>query len=239
MFEIKICGVRLKSDIDAVRAACDGISSTHDASPNADAARRNHSVAVGLNFYPPSVRFIEPADPSSRSLSTAAQDAGLLRVGVFVNETAAAIQAVNSVVGLDAVQLHGDELIQTAIELIASGHSVIRAIKLPTVDLSVDLIEQRVAPWTEVGCHPLLDADAGAAHGGSGKTLDWSIVSAWAASHPDLAWTLAGGLNPDNVAAAITESTAKSIDTASGAEETRGIKSPSKIQAFFQAASRL
>ena len=82
----------------------------------------------------------------------------------------------------------------------------------------------------------MLDVDAGAAHGGSGKTLDWPSVAAWAKVHPDVHWTLAGGLTPENVGEAIAASGAVSVDTASGVECPRGVKNEGRIHAFAAAA---
>ncbi|MGB7343451.1 MAG: phosphoribosylanthranilate isomerase, partial [Pirellulaceae bacterium] len=136
MFEIKICGVRLKSDIDAVAQA---------------AKQSGKSAAVGLNFYPPSVRYVDPTEASTRELSDHAKSAGLIRVGVFVNETSDTISQIATTVGLDIVQLHGDEPIETAQQLIAAGHTLLRAIKLPTANLTADQIHQRVSPWSQIG----------------------------------------------------------------------------------------
>ncbi len=222
VFEIKICGVRVKSDVDAV----------------AMAAKKSHTrAAIGLNFYPASVRYVDPSDPTTSTLSDLASQLGLIRVGVFVNESVDRIEQVCSSVGLDEVQLHGDEPIATAAELIRVGHRVLRAIKLPSDQLTVDRIEEIASPWKALGCHLLLDADGGAAHGGSGRTLDWDTVAKWAAANRDQDWTLAGGLTPNNIAQAISQSTATSVDTASGVEAERGTKSDQLIHAFFDAAS--
>jgi hypothetical protein len=82
MFRIKICGVRCSADIAAV-ARADG-------------------DAIGLNFYPPSIRYVDPADPLTKQISIEARQQGLLRVGVFVNESAESIAEILSDIGLDA-----------------------------------------------------------------------------------------------------------------------------------------
>lgn len=209
MFHIKICGIRFKTDIDAV------------ADSQAD--------AVGLNFFSPSIRYVDPAAPSTRELSLAAQTAGLIRVGVFVNESVSRIRSIADQVGLDVIQLHGDETVDQVAGL---GGPRVRAIKLPTGPLSIDKIAAKVDPWVAAGFAVLLDADAGAMHGGSGKTLDWPSIAAWAKSNPQVTWTLAGGLNPDNVADAIACTGAISVDTASGVESPKGQKSAELITRF-------
>ncbi|QDT05576.1 N-(5'-phosphoribosyl)anthranilate isomerase [Rubripirellula lacrimiformis] len=214
MFRVKICGIRLKSDVDAVAAA--------------------GGDAVGLNFFRPSVRFVDPQSESTRLLSEAAAAAKLLRVGVFVNETADQIHQIVDQVGLDAVQLHGDETLSAAGTVRGPR---LRAIKLPVGPVSVDLIESAARPWIDAGFHVLFDADAGAAHGGSGKYLDWKSVADWNDQHGQSGWTLAGGLNPQNVAEAIRTSGTASVDTASGVESPKGVKSAALIQQFLQQAS--
>ena len=211
MFRIKICGVRLKKDIDAVaRAGAD---------------------AIGLNFVPSSIRYVDPS--TARQLSAQAAAAGIQRIGVFVNATACEIASISDKVGLDAIQLHGDETTELAGELIDDGRTIIRAINLPP-DLTPDVIDDRCRPWIELGCHLLLDAESG----GSGKCLDWQVVGQWAHSHRAIPWTLAGGLDGSNVGQAIQQSAALSVDTASGAEEPRGTKSAEKIESFVKASQR-
>jgi phosphoribosylanthranilate isomerase len=213
MFHIKICGVQRPADIQAVEMS------------GAD--------AIGLNFFQPSVRYVDPNSPKTHELSGLASAAGLLRVGVFVNEPHKRMVDIASEVGLDAIQLHGDEQIDVASRLHdTTGLQVIRAIKLLTSETDPAEICAKADRWVEAGCHLLLDADAGAAHGGSGKTLYWPSVRQWADQRPDVTWTLAGGLTAGNVAEAIRVSGAKSVDTASGVEEPRGLKSSRLIQRF-------
>ncbi len=216
MFRIKICGVRLKSDIDAVGAV--------------------GGDAVGINFFSASIRFVDPNAAATRDLAEHARAVGLIRVGVFVNESSDTINAIASSVGLDAVQLHGDETIESMVGLTSSKK--IRAIKLPTIGLSADDIGSATGPWIDAGYHVLLDADAGAQHGGSGKTLPWSVIGQWAAANRHVRWTLAGGLTPSNVAEAIRVSGAVSVDTASGVESTKGTKSAELIGMFVASCKK-
>jgi phosphoribosylanthranilate isomerase len=213
MFHIKICGVRTADDIVAVKAS--------------------EADAIGLNFFPPSIRFVDPDSKTTSDLSRIAKEQGLFRVGVFVNESKERIAEIAKAVDLDAVQLHGDETLDDAQSVKQSVKlPVIRAIKLAVADLTPKMIATATDPWAKAGFHLLLDADAGAAHGGSGKTLAWNAVRSWAEGAIGVNWTLAGGLTPENVAEAITQSGTKSVDTASGAEEPRGTKSAERILAF-------
>lgn len=216
MFQVKICGVRRNCDVQWVSQA--------------------GGDAIGLNFFPKSVRYVDPKDESTAELCQLANEFGLLRVGVFVNRSAVQCQEVAEAVGLDVIQLHGDESVDVAQQLTASGCRVVRAIKLPLGEIGAQAINDLVSPWLDAGCHLLFDADAGAAHGGSGKTLHWQSLAAWQESDGCSDWTLAGGLKPENIAAAIRASGATSIDTASGVECPRGVKSEERVQQFCRSA---
>jgi phosphoribosylanthranilate isomerase len=216
VFRVKICGVRLENDVRSVEAS--------------------GGDAIGLNFFPSSIRFVDPNLESTIRLSTLGKELGLLRVGVFVNESAPFIAEVVERVGLDAIQLHGDEPTEMVNALSGTQCRVVRAIKLPKTKFDIAYLEECSVQWIRLGCHLLLDVDAGAAHGGSGKTLDWPSVAAWAAENPTVRWTLAGGLKPENVAEAIQTCGASSVDTASGVECPRGVKNEERIRAFVTAA---
>ncbi len=236
MFRTKICGVRLKSDVESVE--------------------QSGGDAVGLNFFPPSVRYVDPSSDLAIELAEECRKSNLLCIGVFVNETADRMRSVAERLGLDAIQMHGDESITVAQDLVSSGHRLIRAIKLPKEPFESEMLLERVRPWIAVGAHLILDADAGAGHGGSGKTLDWPsihrwtvnrwTVNRWTVNHwtvhrwaeqvGDVSWTLAGGLKPENVADAIRASGAISVDTASGVECPKGVKHPGRIQDFVTQA---
>lgn len=247
-FLIKICGVRLESDVEAVGQA--------------------GGDAVGLNFYPPSARYVDPSESLTSRLSALAANSGLVRVGVFVNESADSICRIVDQVGLEWVQLHGDEPVETAGNLRQLGIQVIRAIKIPPGNIArtelsartesasedsdllpADTIQTRVGPWAEAADALLLDADGGAMHGGSGQQLDWAALNTWDRNTerhlPDPSesklsvrrhWTLAGGLLPGNVSEAIRVSGAQSVDVASGVESARGVKCPKLIAQFTKAA---
>jgi phosphoribosylanthranilate isomerase len=231
MFRIKICGVTDPATIDAV------------ASSGAD--------AVGLNFHPPSVRYVHP--DAAAELSKRALASGLTRVGVFVAHSADQIASIAGSVGLDFVQLHGDQTAEDARWLLRQGLGVIPVVRLPSGPLDAEAIECRVAPWRIEAAGVLLDADAGVHGGGVGMRLDWDAIGRWAfpergsesgttdsgrRNDQTLAWALAGGLDAAIVAEAIHRSGARSIDVASGVEEPRGKKSPRRIAAFVAAAQK-
>jgi phosphoribosylanthranilate isomerase len=75
----------------------------------------------------------------------------------------------------------------------------------------------------------------GALPGGNALAFDWQLLAGrtWA-----LPWMLSGGLNADNVAAALRVSGARAVDVSSGVEDRPGVKNPDKIRAFIVAAKR-
>lgn len=215
MFRIKICGVREDQDIEDVAAA------------GAD--------AVGLNFHPPSIRYLDRR--SAMGLSERAAAAGLTRVGVFVDAAVPQIIATADAVGLDLVQLHGDQTLADVEQLTHRGYRAIRVIRLPSGKIDAETVGREIQPWLAVGCPLLLDAAVGTAVGGMGTRLDWDAVGHWSQQHgQSLCWALAGGLDCEVVADAIAKSGANRIDVASGVESPRGKKSQPKIAALVKAA---
>ncbi len=211
MFRIKICGVRRLLDVEAA------------ANAGAD--------AIGLNFFRPSVRYLEPE--RAADVSSIAADFDLLRIGVFVDEPLGSLLGICDEVGLDFIQLHGHESHEDVGHLLASGLQVIRVIRLPIGRIEPQEIEDRVAPWRGMGCDFLLDADAGVQAGGAGMRLDWGAIGRWNQTFgADEQWALAGGLTPQTVARAIAASGAKAVDVASGVEQPRGVKSAERIEEF-------
>lgn len=216
-FAIKICGMRSVQDVRSV----------------ADAG----ADAVGLNFYEPSVRSLNPDAEETIRINEAAREAGLTRVGLFVNHDLAFIQRVAGSLQLDWIQLHGDEPVSLAEDLVRAGQRILRAIRLPPGKLMPGQIDDVIGKWNEVDVSYLLDADAGASFGGGGQPLDWPSIRAWADRRGDSAagWVLAGGLNPENVREAIQVSGATGVDVASGVEQPKGRKNAEKIRQFVAA----
>jgi len=211
MFRIKICGV---TSIDDALAACDA---------GAD--------AIGLNFYEPS--------PRSVSLALAARIAcacPVQTVGVFVNHSAERIAEIHETVGLDYVQLHGDERPATITTL--APRKVLKAFRCKDdVQEAFDYLEecrQAKAALSAV----LLDAYAVGEYGGTGKAIDWNMVRQSRTHFLGQPVILAGGLTPENVAQAIETSQADAVDTASGVEEQPGKKSVEKIKRFVSEAKK-
>lgn len=175
---------------------------------------------VGLNFWPGSKRFVSVDE--GRAIARAVPP-GVLKVGVFVNASADDIELVAMQVGLDLVQLHGDE---TPEECAALPLRWLRALRMGG---AADLDALASYPGAEA---ILLDAPS-AGYGGSGRTFDWSLAARAVAvsSRPIF---LAGGLTPDNVAAAVAAVHPFAVDVAGGVESAPGIKDPDKLRRFLE-----
>ena len=215
MFQIKICGVTSAADAQVV----------------ADAG----ADCVGLNFYPPSVRFLAPE--RAEDVVAIIPD-GLTMVGVFVNASIDEIRNAAARLTLDFVQLHGDEPPEFIAAL--AGVSVIKAFRLGPAGLSP--VSQYLEACYQLAAMPamvLLDAFQPGAYGGTGKEVDWSAAREYHDLGAGPALILAGGLSPENVAEAIRVVRPAAVDVASGVEGSPGIKDPAKASAFVAAAHGL
>jgi indole-3-glycerol phosphate synthase/phosphoribosylanthranilate isomerase len=154
-----------------------------------------------------------------------------LAVGVFVNEPIASIEHLVEVVGLDAVQLSGDEMPEACVEVAAATHlPVVKSLRLRT---SEDL--DPLDAYVQAGAIPLLDTPASdGSYGGTGQTGNWELARQAAARWPVI---LSGGLTPENVADALAAVVPRGVDVSSGVE-TSGTKDPEKIGAFVESAQR-
>ena len=179
---------------------------------------------VGFVFFPPSPRYVTPE--TARALSGRSA-AGPLRVGLFVDPTLAMIAGVLDVVTLDVLQIYG------AAEALAAikgrfGLPIWRAIGVGSgADLPAD-------SWGAERLVLEARTPAGANRpGGNAMTFDWSVLRGWLAP---VRWVLAGGLTVGNVATAISQTGAETVDVSSGVESSKGVKDAALIRAFIGAA---
>lgn len=213
MFRIKICGI---TNVE------DALAATH---AGAD--------AIGLNFYEKSRRFI---DPRIAQQISAATPTDILKVGVFVNSSAREIESIVEQVNLDAIQLHGDEPSQLVGQL-PKNKAVIRAHRCGAdglAPLTIYLTAARAAG--RIPDAVLIDADAGTEFGGTGERADWHRVASERPMLENIPLILAGGLTPQNIAAAIATVQPTGVDVASGVESSPGKKDHSKLRDFIAAA---
>ena len=149
-----------------------------------------------------------------------------LIVGVFAGMTPEEVNNIADAAGIDLVQLSGGE-----------DDEFVRRIERPVMrvvhvkeGMSAEDVEDRSRPGIAAGL--MLDTFSKSALGGTGKSFDWSVAAELARTRPFL---LAGGLNPENVAAAVAQVEPWGVDVSSGVE-TDGSKDIEKIRAFIRAA---
>jgi phosphoribosylanthranilate isomerase len=198
---IKICGVRTPADAELCAEA----------------------DAVGLNFYPGSVRYLDPRSAADvvRALPPFAAP-----VGVFVNEPLRKATAIAFQLGLRAVQTYNEA--PSADDPFPFAQVLAFRVKDAA---SLDDIRRHVAVRKPAAV--LVDAYVAGAMGGTGHTAPWELLAGF---DPGVPLILAGGLTPDNVAEAIRTVRPWGVDVASGVEHSPGRKDGGKIRAFIAAA---
>jgi phosphoribosylanthranilate isomerase len=184
---------------------------------------------LGFIFHEPSHRYIEPQQVRTilaESQSFMQPPNGEKRpdlVGVFVNKEANYINEVADQIGLQFVQLHGNE---TPAFCQRIRRPVIKAFPLHN---QTDL--ERIKPYRELAWRILLDTPT-PNWGGSGKTHNWELARLAAQNQPII---LSGGLTPENVTAAIQQVNPWGVDVSSGVE-TDKVKDGRKIRTFVERA---
>ena len=205
MTRVKICGL---TNPDDARQACD---------LGAD--------AIGLNFYPESVRCISPF--MARTISRVLPPY-VAAVGVFVNWTPQVVVTLANALGLTGVKLHGDESAED-VATIAEEIRVIKAIR-PERGAKVEPLNAFKAASAF-----LIDAAVAGEYGGTGVRADWEFAQAVAKSK---CIVLSGGLTAENVGDAIRLVRPYAVDVASGVECKPGKKDLGKLREFFAEVAR-
>jgi phosphoribosylanthranilate isomerase len=175
---------------------------------------------LGFVFFARSPRFVTAAQAAALS---SRHQGGPKRVGLFVEPDAGAIQAVLDEVQLDILQIYGDVALCRALRARfrlpvwrAAGISAKAALPVDGQGLDGFVIEPK----------PPAEATR---PGGNAVAMDWGLLSDWKA--PGF-WLLGGGLKPENVVLAMSQSHAPAVDVSSGVEAAPGRKSPALIREF-------
>lgn len=205
---IKICGFTRAEDIHvAVRLGVD---------------------ALGFVFYPPSKRYVTPAQAGVLCRDI---PAFVSTVALFVNASRAEVQAVIDAMHPTVLQFHGDE---TPEECASYGLPFMRAFRVGAPDQDTpqklaDFCSQfdRASGW-------IFDSYT-AAYGGSGQTFDYSLLSGLSTlgtrARPII---VSGGLKQDTVAQSIQSLHPWAVDVSSGVEDAPGMKSSEKMREFVR-----
>jgi phosphoribosylanthranilate isomerase len=180
--------------------------------------------ALGFVFFAKSPRNISPEN--ARDIIRRIPP-GISTVGVFVNESYSAILQKVDFCGLSAVQLHGYESPELVERLCRQSLLVIKALfsgKSPDIG--------EVARYQAHAY--LVECGKGALPGGNAQTWNWGEAKSFGQSSP---FILAGGLSPENVSKAVSDSLPDAVDVSSGVEECPGRKDLGKVERFIQSIS--
>ncbi len=168
---------------------------------------------LGFNFHPASKRFVEPR----RAAEMIARLRNAEPVGVFVDATPEHIAEAAVQTGVRWIQLHGNE-----------GWETVERISLPVIKA---LPHSGLADygglrgeWETRRNRPryfLVDTQAGKEFGGSGQAFDWTLLKSHSLPLP---YFLAGGLGPENLAAALKAARPFAVDLNSKVESAPGVK---------------
>ncbi len=191
-----------------------GITNYRDATAAADMG----ADLLGFNFYPKSQRFVTPQEAAQIINKL---PAFIPVAGVFVNASLDHIKDVIGECNLDWVQLHGDESPKFCDSLRSLNVRTMKAIRVKN---QAD-IEKAESFFTDA---ILLDAFDPKKYGGTGLRFDWNVIG-----HINKRIFLAGGINPDNVEAAV-ELGVYGIDVCSGIESRPGKKDIRKMRKLFE-----
>ncbi|MCX7898751.1 MAG: phosphoribosylanthranilate isomerase [Methylocystis sp.] len=183
---------------------------------------------AGFVFFEKSPRHIDLETARTLGLIAAGR---IKKVALTVDADDAALDAIVDDLAPDLLQLHGKETPERVEAVKARfGLPVIKAIGVATTaDVDAARAYERVADILLFDAKPVPGA---AVPGGAGVAFDWDLLRSISAKK----WMLSGGLDPDNVAAAIRRAGAKAVDVSSGVERERGVKDADKIAAFVAAA---
>lgn len=203
MTEIKICGITNQED--ALFAAACGVD------------------ALGFIFYPPSPRYIDPV--RAREIIDALPDE-VVKVGVFVNQSAPAVRQIFDFCGLDLIQLHGDETPEYCR-------------KFPRTRLIKAVFLQNEADCSKLEQYPthaiLVDSRAPGKYGGTGTMVDWALAARVRKSYPLI---LSGGLKEENITAALVAVSPAAVDINSGVESVPRRKDSEKVRRIIELIQR-
>lgn len=209
----------LNTNMLIVKVKICGLTNYRDAAAAVDLG----ADLLGFNFYPKSPRFVTP-EQAAQIINKL--PAFIHVAGVFVNASLDQIKEAISECNLDWVQLHGDESPEFCESLLSINVRTMKAIRVK----DQEDIERAESFFTDA---VLLDAFDPEKYGGTGLTFDWNIIG-----HISKRIFLAGGINPDNVAAAI-ELGVYGIDVCSGIEASPGKKDHRKMRKLFENIQRL
>jgi len=179
---------------------------------------------MGFIFYPGSPRYIgeEPDISLFQNVPV-----GILKVGVFVNETPAKIQDIVQDAGLDLIQLHGHEPPEYCSILRSAGLIIIKALSITDDFDFKELVSYKKS------CDYFLFDTKSDKPGGSGRKFNWDILSRYSL---DIPFFLSGGISPEDsvMIRSIEHNGFYAVDVNSLFETSPGVKDASLLKAFIE-----
>jgi phosphoribosylanthranilate isomerase len=180
--------------------------------------------SLGFVFYPPSPRNIQIKDAAE---ILAALPPFVTSTALFVNADVALIRQVIEQTAIDLLQFHGEESADFCRQF---GRPYIKSVSMQaTTDLA------KVASQYDTARALLLDTYKPGVPGGTGEQFNWS----WVPKAFKKPLILAGGLNAENVATAIKQTGVYAVDVSGGVEQSKGVKSKDKMNAFIKACYQI
>jgi phosphoribosylanthranilate isomerase len=204
-----------------IRVKICGITNAADALAAIDAGAN----LLGFNFYAKSPRHITEAEAAKIRPQLPKK---IKAVGVFVNAPPAEAAALCKSLKLDAAQLHGDETPETVAEM-ARSLTVFKAFRVEP-DFRLETLDEYAEAFAF-----LFDAANTGQYGGTGRITDWDVARRAAVGRRII---LAGGLNAENVAAAVRIVRPYAVDVASGVESKPGKKDHGRLREFIREVRR-
>jgi len=209
---VKICGISTPETVQAVLSG----GASH----------------IGFNFFEKSPRFVSPE--LAARLARPLRQTNLKVCAITVDPDDALVDQLATILKPDFIQLHGKETPARVREIgQRSGLGIIKVIPVTQAgDIDLASAYESLVDHLMFEGKPPRDA---AMPGGVGARFDWTLMAGRRFARP---WFLAGGLDPWNVADAISQSQAPIVDVSSGVERGPGLKDTSLITAFIEAVRR-
>ncbi|AJQ94988.1 phosphoribosylanthranilate isomerase [Gynuella sunshinyii] len=179
--------------------------------------------ALGFVFYPPSARYVEPAQAAEiiKRLPPF-----ITKVALFVDPEPEWVNLVLSQVAIDCIQFHGNESDEFCQQFCKP---FIKALRVE----SKEFLDHQMACFPNASAL-LLDAFVEGIPGGTGQCFDWQLIDPELKKRHRL--IVAGGLTPDNIRQAVDITSPYAVDVSGGVEQSKGKKDQQLLERFIAQA---
>ena len=180
----------------------------------------------GMIFYEKSPRNINLKQ--AEALTNFSKELKIKPVGVFVDHNIKDLKIIISSLNLKYIQLHGEEN-QSYIDEVKKQFNIqiIKKVSIKTADDFKKISKYKNIDYLLFDYKP----NKNELPGGNSKSFDWKLIKG---QKIDLPWFISGGINQDNIKKIQNLLNPHGIDLSSGVEESKGIKSNTKINNLFK-----